>query len=182
MKTINDINQLILKKVVEILFVASFVFFSVYLWMDSEKQNMFATAAAYSNSNYTSLSIENPIDYSMYPMSDEYAISHLDPCNIKVMNDTLTAENYTLYLKIDKISTLNYHYLHIAIDDNVYNLENLISKEENNNYYFILDKNSIVGATKNYEVKLWLNEIAGNDMQNKQLIMSFEIANEVTKM
>lgn len=181
-KAINDINKLIIKKVLEIIFVVVFVFFSISWIKSADMQSMLATASTYANLNYTNLSVLNPIDYSMYPMSDSYAVSNLEPCTVRVMNETLTSENYTLALKISKKSSLNYDYLKIAIDNYIYTLKDLEMKEENDNYFFILDTNLITGDIKDYNIKLWLCEETGNEMQGKELIMSFEIINEVTFM
>lgn len=182
MEIIKKINKLITKKILEILIVTAFVFLSLPLWDHFEKQNAFALASAYSTTNYLSLDIENPINYSMYPMTDDFAMQKLGPCHLKVINDTLTNENYVLYLTIAKNSTIDYHYLKISINNQIHFLENLITKTDTNNYYFALDQDSLLGDAKNYEIKLWLDEKTGDEMQNKELIMSFETKNSVAKM
>lgn len=182
MTTVKHINKLIFYKVFEIFFVMAFVFLAVYFWQSSNSQSMLTFASSQASSNFTTLSVENPIHYSMFPMQDDYAVQKLSPCTLKVVNDSLTTESYALYLKMNKESTIDYHYLHIAIDDTVYPLEQLIAKAEENHYYFLLDRNTMVGDSKNYEIKLWLNEKTGNEMQGKKLILSYEIAHEVTTL
>ncbi len=182
MKVIRDIDRLIVKKGMEIVFVIGFVFYSTTLWNLKEKPDIFASAFPYSTFNYTKMEIENPIDYSMYPMADSIALRNLKPCSIKITNETFHSEVYLLALKISKNSTLDYHYLHISLGSEVYSLVDLEMKEEPDCYYFILDEDSIMSMTKNYEIRLWMNQDAGNDQQAKQLIMSFEIINGVTQL
>lgn len=182
MKIVKDINKLIITKVVEIFLVVGFVFLASYLWRSKNAQDFFSSIASFSNLYYTNFTIENPIDYSMFPMRDEDAMQNLKPCTIKVMNETYTSENYALILKIDKTSTMDYHYLHIGINDEVYSLNDLEQTEELENYVFTLAKDKIVGNTKNYEIRVWLNTLAGNEMQGKNLIMHFDLINETTQV
>lgn len=182
MKIVKDINKLIIKKVVEIVFVVGFVFLASYLWRSKNAQEFFSSIASFSNLYYTNFTVDNPIDYSMFPMRDEDAMQNLKPCIVKVMNETYTSENYALILKIDKASTMDYHYLHIGINDNVYSLSNLEQTEEIENYVFTLAKDTIVGNTKNYEIRVWLNTLAGNELQGKNLIMHFDLINETTQV
>lgn len=182
MKIVKDINKLIITKVVEIVFVVGFVFLASYLWRSKNAQEFFSSIASFSNLYYTNFTIENPIDYSMFPMLDEDAMQNLKPCTIKVMNETYTSENYILVLKIDKSSTMDYHYLHIGVNEKIYSLSNLEQTEELGNYVFTLAKDTIVGSTKNYEIRVWLNTLAGNEMQGKNLIMHFDLINETTQV
>lgn len=182
MKIVKDINKLIITKVVEIFLVVGFVFLASYLWRSKNAQEFFSSIASFSNLYYTNFMIENPIDYSMFPMRDEDAMQNLKPCTVKVMNETYTSENYALILKIDKTSTMDYHYIHIGINDKVYALNDLGQVEETENYVFTLAKDTIVGNTKNYEIRVWLNTLAGNEMQGKNLIMHFDLINETTQV
>lgn len=182
MKIVRDINKLIITKVVEIIFVLGFVFFASFLWQSKNAQEFLSSIASFSNLYYTNFMVENPIDYSMFPMRDEDAMKNLKPCTIKVINETYTSENYVLVLKVDKSSTMDYHFLHIGINDSVYSLNDLEQIEESNEFTFVLTKDNIMGDTKNYEIRLWLNTLAGNEMQGKNLIMRFDLINETTQV
>lgn len=182
MKIVRDINKLIITKVVEILFVLGFVFFASFLWQSKNAQGFLSSIVSFSNLYYTNFTVENPIDYSMFPMRDEDAINNLKPCTIKVINETYTSENYVLVLKIKKESTMDYHFLHVSINDSVYSLNDLEQLEESDAFVFVLTKDNIVGDTKNYEIRLWLNTLAGNEMQGKNLILNFDLINETTQV
>lgn len=182
MKIVKDINKLIITKVVEIVFVVGFVFLASYLWRSKNAQDFFSSIVSFSNLYYTNFTIENPIDYSMFPMLDEDAMQNLKPCTIKVMNETYTSENYVLVLKINKESTMDYHFLHISINDEIYSLNNLKQAEEEEEIVFVLAKDNVVGSTKIYEIRLWLNSLTGNEMQGKNLIMHFDLINETAQV
>ena len=87
-----------------------------------------------------------------------------------------------LVLKVGKNSSLDYQYVNIAVDNEVFSLKDLSRIDDQENYYFILDENTLKGEQKIYKMKIWLDERTGNDMQAKQFIMSFQLLNEVTKM
>lgn len=181
MKIRRDINKLIIKKIVEITFVLCFVFISAFLWHGNKTQTVLSSLATYSNINYTDINIKNPISYNMFPMSDDDAMQSLEPCLISLFNGTYTPEYYILVLKIDKKSTLDYNYLNIGIDNFVFSLKDLDRKDDDDYYIFVLDNDSIIGETKEYKVRMWLNTMAQNDMQAKEIIMDFAIINETTQ-
>lgn len=182
MKMVKDINKIIRRKVIEILFVLAFICGSAYLWQSEKTHELLNSIATFSNTSNLGLSIKNQINYSMYPMTDEKALEKLVPCTVIVSNGTYKTENYTLVLKLDKASTLDYKYLHISIDDTIYALSALKKEVTDNEIIFILDENSITAENKEYNVRLWLNTLAGNDMQAKKLIIHFDLINETTNV
>ena len=182
MKIVRDINKLIIKEVLEIIFIVAFVFFSASLWKTSNKEHLLATVSSINDLNYTNLQIENPIQYEMFPMTNNAALKNLEPCVLTVSNDTYTEEGYMLVLKIDKSSTLDYRVLNVSIDGFISPLVDLPVLDEYENYYFVLDENTLKGAQKKYKVQLWMDASTGNEMQAKSLIMSFELMKMVTKL
>lgn len=181
-KIVKDINKLVLKKIVEIVFVLGFIVLSNYLWHSTNTQNLVAAINTYHNLNYTNFKVEDPIDYEMFPMTDEFAMKNLTPCHIYISNETYTVETYKLILKISKESTIDYRFLHIAIDQAIYQLNDLTKQEEENAYIFVLDKNTIQGESKVYEIRLWLSTLADNESQGEELILKFDLKNETTKV
>ena len=182
MKMVKDINKLIIKKVVEIVFVLGFIVYSAHLWQSQNMQMVLTSLANYNKTNYTSIHVYNPIDYNMYPMEDAFAVQHLAPCTVEIVNETYTNENYELVLKIDKSSTLDYHYLHLGIDDEIYDLKTLLQKETDQEYIFLLNEGTIKGEIKEYKMRLWLEEDAGNELQGKNLKYHFALSNETTNV
>lgn len=182
MNKTKAINKLIAQKIVEIIFLTTFIIISVPLWNSMDKKELFATSYATNDLTFTNLNIQNPIDYAMYPMSKTTALNTLIPTTIKVVNDSLTTEQYSLIFNYSKHSTLDYNFLIISIDDKVIPLNQLQTKETEENIYFILDESSLSGGEKEYKVRLWLDEKTGNAMQNQNLMFSFEIFKSATQM
>lgn len=175
LKVKNEINKLIFSKIIDILFVCFFLL--IILPMQEELQ--FAESKAFEPSktdlNYTYLSVEKQSLNNMYPMSNQLAMATLDPIEVRVINDSLTLENYTLTLVYSKNSTLNANLFNIAINDNILSLKNVKQKEDEENIYFILDKNNITGECKEYKIKIWLDESVDNEAQGKNMSMSFKL-------
>lgn len=182
MKIVKDINKLIMREVLEIVFLLVFVFFVTSLWSSSDKNYLSTVVSSMQNLSYTNLKIENPIQYEMFPMQNQVALQNLKPCILTVLNDTYTEESYMLVLKVSKSSTMDYRVLNVSVDGVVYPLTLLPFVEELDNFYFVLDENTLKGAQKQYKVQLWMDASTGNEMQAKSLIMNFELMNVVTKM
>ena len=182
MKITKDINKIIVRKIVEIVFVFAFVLYAGHLWNSENTQEFLTTIATFSNANYVDFSVDNSMNYVMFPMTDEQATKSINPCIIHVNNGTYTLQDYTLVLKIDKTSTMDYHYLNISINGTIYHLNTLETIEDDNEFIFILDKNNIVAETKDYAIQLWLSSIAGNEMQGKNLTMNFDLIYETTQV
>lgn len=182
MKMIKEIDKLIRIKVLEIVFLVAFVMVSTSLWKSSSTEELFSMVSSFGNLSYTSIQIENPIQYEMFPMRNQDALKNVKPCVVLVSNDTYTEEEYMLVLKIDKSSTLDYHVLNISMGGEVFSLKDLPLLEETLNYYFVLDENKLKGDKRRYEIQLWMDASAGNEMQSKSLAMNFELMNSITKM
>jgi hypothetical protein len=182
MYDINNVNKLILKKVLEICFVLTFIFASVPLSQKLSQSTSLASAAYFDNASFTSLNVTEPAQYFLYPISNKEAINTISPYNLEVVNDTLTLENYTLYLKIEKTSTLDYNALDIEINDNIYSLNTLDMESDDEYYWFVIDKNSIKGDTYNYSVKIWMDENTGNNMQGRSLSLAFDLVENSTEI
>lgn len=181
MNATKNLNILIASKIVEIIFVCAFILISIPLCQRIGKS---AAQIDFSdkNLNFTSLAIENNFGYSMYPMSQTDALNKLVPTKLIVANNSLTTESYDLILKVSKNSTLDYNCLNIAIDDKIVPLNSLKYMEDSINNYFIIASESLKGDNKEYRVKIWIDEKTGNEMQNKELNLSFEIEKNVIKI
>ncbi len=182
MKIVKDINKMVLRKVIEIIFVIVFIVGTSQIWRSEKTQEMLDSIALFSNTSNLSLQVKNQINYSMYPMTDEKAMEKLVPCILTVKNETYSQEEYTLVLKINKSSTLDYNYLHISINDTIYALNALTKEVTDNEIIFILDKDSLMADQKEYNIRLWLNTLAGNDLQAKTLSLQFDILNGATNV
>ena len=174
--------MLIAAKIVEIAYIIAFIFVSIPLWKQINEVTNYTSVFSHNGLTYTGFTVENELDYSMYPMANEDALVRVKPTKVIVANNSLTEEEYTITLKISKYSTLDYNCLNIAIDDLVMPLNSMDRSEDNENYYFIIDTNKLRGNTEEYLIKIWMDEQTGNEMQGKSLTVSFELTESVTKI
>lgn len=168
MNRIDEINLIIVKKVMEIVFVITFLFIAFYyLRLNSN--------FTYANENSMHLTIRNDLDFGSFPMDDEFALNNLESCVLDIVHTSSFLENYQLVLQIDKNSTVDYNFLNIAINNHVYSLSSLIFDIDDYFYYFILDSNQLDNDYKSYQIKLWLDKKTGNEMQGKNLELLFDL-------
>lgn len=171
----KNIDKLIHWKLFEITLLVVVIVLSFPIWKQLSIDDSLATAASYNNVQYTHLDIKEYPKSLMFPVNNKYALENLKKTKIKIINDTKIIEEYTLLLKISKTSSLDYHCLNVAINQNALPLEKYYFTEDTNNYYFALAKDSIIAETKNYDFLMWMDEKTGNEMQGKTLNYSFEL-------
>ncbi len=182
MKTIKDINYLILKKVIEIILVFYIMFYSTSIWSFNSTQNDLSTSMTLSSLKHTRLQVKEPQKYSIYPMQNSIALQEQNVWSLYVNNKTMIEESYLLVLNLSKDSTIDYQLLNISLGKDIFSLSDLPMEEISNSYYFILDENTIKNMTKFYEIRIWLKAEIGNEMQAKKMNISFELVNGVASV
>ncbi len=180
-KAVKDINKMILIKGIEIMLTIGFMFLATNLYNNGKTQEVLHSIMAFQNVRHTTLNVQNQIDYMMFPMTNEKAMEKLVPCTLLVHNDTYQKENYTLVLKVNKTSMTDLSSLNISVDNSIYSLNDLENETINGETIFILDRNTIAGESKEYDVRVWLNTSASN-IQTNNLTLHFELLNETTNL
>ena len=174
MKVIENIHKMIFIKVGEIILVLFFMLLANSLYNSEYNKNNLNLIA---NSQYVSpvqIFIKNKINYSMFPMSDEKALQKLKPCIVTISNETYKTEEYSLILKIEGISELESDAIRLGIDDVIYSLKDFEKKVIDGQIVYTLNKNTIVASKKDYQIRLWVNEINKNSKIN-DLVTEFDI-------
>ena len=181
MKVLKDINKIILIKVIEIMFTILFIIVSANLYKSEKAQEVMQSLALYKDFTPINLSIRNQINYSMYPMDDEKAMQKLIPCTLTVNNETYKEEFYTLVLKMDIRFINDISYLHISINNSIYSLDTLEKEVLEDKIIFVLDRNTIVSGKKDYNIRIWYNELNENYVPQK-LLFNFELITQNTNL
>ncbi len=108
---------------------------------------------------------------NVYPMSDEHGM-YQSSYAFTIENTGSVASAYRLVLEtdssLDQSDVVPLHYIKIAIKENdgTYSTPALLSDIGNGIY--IVENKTLDGLdTVNYEIKLWLDESAGNDMMGR---------------
>lgn len=84
------------------------------------------------------------------------------PSNIYIKNISKDKNNYNIYYKYAKDSTLDFNNISISLNDKIYNLKDIESYQDEYNYYFKLDNYSL----ESYEseiitTRIWTNQSEG---------------------
>ena len=147
------------------------VFTSIPLWEYAGGKK--GAILAQSN-NELSITMEIGEFKELLIIEDNRAPQYIKPTDISLRNKNDSLKECELLMLVDKKSTINYKYIRISIDDVVYKLTDLTAIEDNENYYFILNKYSIRPySNQTVEVKLWIGEEIGTVSQEATLITNF---------
>lgn len=170
----EKINRLIHFKFFEIMIMISIILISFPLWKKLDIDETLATASFYSKAKFSYLEVENKNQGSMFPIKNEEVLKTENRTKIKITNETKTVEEYHLLLKINKNSTLDFHYLNIYFNNQISSLEEKYYYEDMDNIYFSLIIDTINAEQKEYDFLIWLDyDRTGNDMQGK--ILNYEL-------
>lgn len=107
-------------------------------------------------------------------IEDDRALQYVSPTDISLRNKNSYEKEFELLMLIDKTSTIDYKFIRLAIDDNLYKLTDLERFEDNNNYYFVVGKYKIDKySTMTVNVRLWLGEEIGVIDQSSSITANF---------
>ncbi len=170
----KNLNRIICFKVVEILITVVFLICSFYLWDSLRNGEVIALLkTTKNNTSYAYVDVLKDRRYQFYPVSDEIALRTLLPSTVQMVNQTKLNTYYEFGLKIRKSSSLNYHNLKISWNDEVHFLSEYYVKEDEEYYYFSFEKGSLKGASKQYEVKVWLDASSNPNQMNRSFDYEF---------
>ena len=175
------INKLIIIKINEIILIICF-FITTTILNKKNNLNNINNFLHSDNLVFTNLIVEKPINYVMYPMEKSEALNRIVPAKLIIKNESLTSEEYNFLLKISKESSIDYHNLNISLNEKVAPLYSFYLKEDDKNYYFLIETNTLKSNNKEYLIKVWLDIKAKYNIEKNQLISSFEIVKSITKI
>ena len=171
----NRINRMIRNTILEIFIVILLVFISIPVWQSFDLKEYEEVAMYYDNNTYTNLTISDLSDYKLYQTTEETALEQIKPIDIYLSNNTNTMENYSIWLVIDKSSTLDYKDIIINYNNETIQLKNIEIIEDEDHYYFMLEEGIIKGEDKRADLIMWISNNIEEDITNKYL--SFDILN-----
>ena len=97
-----------------------------------------------------------------FPMTDEYAINNLVSNKIEISNCGKRSSDYSLYLRIDRDSTVKDSELKILFNNKIYDLDSLYNYADSNYNYYILYNSNI----DDYELLEYNIYLKDNAMMN----------------
>ena len=162
----------------EIVFLIAFIFVTYFIWgnLEINAHQVITTADL---ANMLRIYEKDKGDrLELYSLSDEYAMSNIKPTIFVVENPLASARSYALTLVIDKNSTLDYEQLIISLGNDIYRLSDFKKTEDCQAIHLFFPQNKVINYNE-YEIRMWLDEKAGTEIEGKSLIMNLEVIENV---
>ena len=161
MKNYLDVKKSIYK---DIFMTILFVLITIPIWLSVDTSAL-EIAKEYDNYSYLEYEFLNNPEYSLEPVSDDYAMHYYETKDILIYNYSNTVEAYSVLLKLDKDTNIDD--LKINMNYQIDYLNNYFSYEDNNYRYFVLANDKIVASSQKYILSIWNAEDAQiNDYAN----------------
>lgn len=159
------------KKLVKSVILTTFlVLISIPIWESA--QNKSNSLLAFNDVRNISVSIGDFETLTM--IEDERALENIIPTNIALRNQNSFAKEYDLIFLINKNSTVDYNYVRVSIDDNIYKLNEMNKTEDEVNYYFNLEKRELNKyTTEEVNARIWLDGNFNLENNNLSLTSNF---------
>lgn len=150
----KKIERKILKIKVNIVLTLLWIVLSGLFWNKLDISDYEKYAEDSLNTSTIAFDVESENGYILN-VTDNPKSDDLEKMTLKVYNETYMTNYYKLALKIDK--NCDYKKLNILINNNEYNLNELLIQEDDDFYYFILGENELTDTSDIYEISLFVN-------------------------
>ena len=151
MKRINRLRVSLYK---DILFTLILVLISIPIWLSFNIREL-EDAKKYDNYNYINYEYLNNPKHEIVSASDDYALRNIETQDLIVYNYTKADANYSLVLKIDKLSTLVIDDIKLNVNYTISYLKDFKYYEDNDYYYYIIDSDHLKGDSQKYILSMW---------------------------
>lgn len=166
--------------IIEIVVVILMVLISIPVWKSFDLTEYETVATTYSNKVYTQIEVSDISDYVLYQVADEVAILNLKPIEITLSNPSSATEEYNLYFVINKNSTLDFKMLKINYNEEIKSLNQILSYEDEEFYYFKLNSGNITNEVIKEEMLVWIDVNQNSDISDK--FLNFSVINNVGQL
>lgn len=102
---------------------------------------------------------------------DDNKRTNQNSINLKVSNDTYSKNYYEIAMKVSK--EFDYKKLNVLMEDEYYNLQDIMIYQDNEYNYFLLAENELVASQINYEISLYINEKDINYFSENEFAIDF---------
>lgn len=144
------------KIVISLVCAISLILISYPIWRYASGSKVGILANSYGD---LPLSIDMGTFEPLVIVDDEMSGTVINDTNISIKNRNGYDKKTNLYILVEKISTIPYQFIRVAIDDEVYRLNELDLEEDENNYYFYLKEVEIKAyEDQNLKVRIWLSQ------------------------
>lgn len=154
--------------ILSIMVAVSMIVISIPFWNfgNSSKLNILAMGntdlpVAYKIGTFDSLTV----------MDNEVAESLIAPTELVLKNRNGFEKQAKIIMLIEKRSTIPYEYVCVSINDEIFNLKDLIKEEDDDNYYFYVKDVSLdLYEEKKFDTRIWLSKNINEISSSSRLI------------
>lgn len=164
------IKRLILKTKIKIVLVVLYMILGSILWtkLDISIYKDYAKESLETSTIAFDVLAENGYLLNVLDKKEDVDLEKL---TLKVYNETYMNNYYQLAVKINK--TCDYSKLNAFINDKQYNLSDILIKEDERFYYFIVGENNLTDKIDIYEISFFIDIRDLEEFQEKDLNISF---------
>ena len=166
----RKIEKKIFKTKVNIILTILWIIFSGIYWKTLDITHYEQYAKDSLNASTIAFDVEAENGYILNVV-DNYEQSDLEKMTLKVYNETYMNNYYQMALKIEK--DCDYSKLNISINDNKYNLTDLLIKEDEYFYYFVIGENELSNTEDIYEIGLYVSSKDINSFIEQHYLIDF---------
>ena len=149
----------------DILLTIIVVLISIPIWLSFNISEL-EDAKKYDNYNYINYEYLNNPKHEIVSVSDDYALRNIETQDLIVYNYTKADANYSLVLKIDKLSTLVIDDIKLNVNYDINYLKDFKYYEDNDYYYYIIDSDHLKGDSQKYILSMWNDKKEALDSNN----------------
>lgn len=166
-------NRAVKSLILAFVIAISIVLVSIPVWRISKGRNIGLIANSYGE---LPISVKVGKFESLIVIDDELVKDVITPTKITLRNRNGFEKNYSLYLLVEKKSSISYELLKLSINDTIYNLSEIEKSEDEENYYFKLIESSLKEySEEEYDAKIWIKSNAQNLDGSSTLTANFII-------
>lgn len=159
------------KIVISLVFAISLILISYPIWRFASGAKVGILANSYGE---LPLNIDVGSFESLVIVDDEMSGTVLNDTDIFIKNRNGYDKKADLYILVEKISTIPYQFIRIALDNEIYRLDEIGFEEDENNYYFYLKEVEIKAYEDvNLKARIWLSQETNGVDPSATLVTNF---------
>lgn len=159
------------KIVISLVFAISIILVSYPIWRFASGEKVGILANSYGE---LPLSIDVGSFEPLVIVDDEMSKTVINDTDIFIKNRNGFDKKENLYILVEKVSTIPYQFIRVAIDDEVYSLDKLAVEEDENSYYFFLKEVEVKAYEEtNLKTRIWLSQETNGVDPSATLVTNF---------
>lgn len=159
------------KIVISLVFAISIILVSYPMWRLASGEKVGVLANSYGE---LPLSVDIGSFEPLVIVDDEMSGRVINDTDISIRNRNGFDKKENLYILVEKVSTIPYQFIRVAIDDKVYSLSEIEVEEDEIGYYFFLKEVDLKAyENETYKTRIWLSQETDGVDPSATLVTNF---------